>query len=387
MKKIISLLLAAALLLGFTGCGNKPEPKPEDKTPIKIGLIQDITGATSVLGNMVYEGAKYAAKLINDAGGVNGRPIEVYVYDTTASTDEALNGYVKAVTEDKVAALIGPPVGNIAHALKSFTEDYDVPMICFAGDITIYRKDDGSTYKNMFLLQPDLNTNGGVMYNWATTDGGLKNFAILYNESNSYSVTIANEFLKLAEKNGTNITDKVVFNADTTDFVTLLTKASANNPDAIFAPCYTAKNILIVQAAQQIGYTGKIIMGLDAAAPFQDKAGVEDLSNAIWVNNVDESDPKIIEIANYILETEKIEVTNKFFMGYDAMNILAQIIGQVGEDPAAIRTAIEGLKDYDGLTGKLTMDKNTHAITQGAGMIVGTYDGLTPKKIGRYYAE
>ena len=391
MKKFFALLVTLLLAIALVGCSSANTDGGDEEAvsnePIKIGLIQDITGATSTLGNMVYEGAKYAAGLINEAGGVNGREIEVLVYDTAASTDEALNGFTKAVTEDEVSAIIGPPVGNIAHALKTFTEDYDVPVLCFAGDINIYKKEDGTTYKNMFLFQPDLNTNAGVMYNWAVGDGGLTSFGVLYNESNSYSVTIAEEFLKRAEADGTTITDTVVFNADSTDFVTLLTKVTANNPDAIFAPCYTAKNILIVQAAEQIGYTGKIIMGLDACSPFQDKAGVSDLSNAVWVNNVDEEDATIQEIAKYILDTEGIEVTNKFFMGYDAMNILAQVIGEVGDDPVAIRDAVENLSSYQGLTGLLTMDPSTHAISPAAGMIIGTFDGLTPTKIGRYYAE
>ncbi len=387
-KKILALLLVICLVVGFAACGKKDEgtTTDTDTTPIKIGCIQDITGATSTLGNMVYQGALYAVNEINAAGGINGRQIELIVYDTAASTDEAINGYTKAVTEDGVCAIIGPPVGNIAHALKTFTEDYDVPILCFAGDLTIYVKDDGTTYKNMFLFQPDLYTNAHIMYNWATTDGGLTSFGVLYNESNSYSVTLADTFLADAQKNNTTITDTVVFNADSTDFVTLLTKVTANNPDAIFAPCYTAKNIQIVQAAKQIGYTGKIIMGLDACPPFEQKVGLDDLSNCIYVNNVDDTDATIVAISSDILASDNIEVTNKFFMGYDAINVLKQIITEVGDDSVAIRTSLENLKGYEGLTGTLTIDPATHAVT-GLSMVIGTYEGTTSTPIGRYTAE
>ena len=103
MKKLLSMLLVLTLAMSLIGTATAAEG------PIVIGALQDITGATSSLGNMVYQGALWAANEINANGGVNGRQIELKVYDTTGSVDEAITALIKAITEDEVSAIIVPP--------------------------------------------------------------------------------------------------------------------------------------------------------------------------------------------------------------------------------------------------------------------------------------
>ena len=104
-----------------------------------------------------------------------------------------MNAYITAVTVDKVALIVGPPVANIANAIKETSEDYDVPVMGFALDPNCQLKEDGTPYKNMFCFQPSATTQGEIMAAFAVKNG-LKTFGVLYNQENSYSLSLLAPF-------------------------------------------------------------------------------------------------------------------------------------------------------------------------------------------------
>ncbi len=404
MKKVLSLMLVLAMCLTlFAACGTTTEEAPAESTatestpaegaedslagePILIGCLQDITGPTSSLGAAVTEGAKWAVNEINAAGGIDGRPLELVVYDTTGSVDEAITAFTRACTEDGVTAVIGPPVANIGLAIAPISENYDVPMLAFAMDKNIFVKEDGSTYKNMFLFQPNADQQAAIMASYAINELGITNFGVIYNEQNAYSTSLVAGFENTVAAEGATIVTSEAYNPDNRDFNTLLTKMMTNNPEAIFAPNYTAELALIAQAAAEVGYEGKIIAGLDACPPFNTIVeGVEDLSNIIFVNNVDDTEANLAAMVQEVKDTNGVDATNKFFLGYDVANILAQVIGEVGDDPVAVRDAVETLSGFEGLTGTITIDPETH-MTTGLEMYTFTYDVKTPVVQKKYSA-
>ena len=65
------------------------------------------------------------------------------------------------------------------------------------------------------------------------------------------------------------------------------------------------------------------------------------------------------------------------------MKILAKVIGEVGDNPVAIRKAVENLKGYQGLTGNITIDPKTHQ-TKGLEMVMHVIENQAPKMLKRY---
>ena len=140
MKKVLSLIVIAAMALSLAGCGGSgtqattagteakagTEKQSEEKEApaaeggeILIGCLQDITGSTSALGMSVQAGAQAAVDEINANGGINGKTLKMNTYDTKGDVTEAVNAYITAVTVDQVKLIVGPPVANIANAIKS----------------------------------------------------------------------------------------------------------------------------------------------------------------------------------------------------------------------------------------------------------------------------
>ena len=398
MKRIVSFVLAAGMALSMAACSSSGSSTAQESSStassatsateessggeILIGCLQDITGSTSSLGISVQAGAQAAVDEINANGGINGKTLVMNTYDTKGDVTEAVNAYITAVTVDEVSLIVGPPVANIANAIKETSEGYDVPVVGLAMDPSCQLKEDGTPYKNMFCLQPSADSQGEIMAAFALKNG-YKTFGVLYNQENSYSVSLLDPFLDRLAEDGVTVDDSMIvaFGAADTDYKTLLQPLVSANVDAIYCPNYTQQLVAIVTAATELGYEGKIIAGLDAAPAFNTTYG-GDCSNVYYINNINTEDP---EIAAKIAEIEDtVSAPNKYFLGYDVVMIAAQCIEETGlDDPAALLSAIENVTDYEGLTGKITIDPATH-MPKDMAMFMYTYDNQTPVMLGEF---
>lgn len=396
MKRIVSFVLAAGMALSMAACSSSGSSTAQESSStassatsateessggeILIGCLQDITGSTSSLGISVQAGAQAAVDEINANGGINGKTLVMNTYDTKGDVTEAVNAYITAVTVDEVSLIVGPPVANIANAIKETSEGYDVPVVGLAMDPSCQLKEDGTPYKNMFCLQPSADSQGEIVAAFALKNG-YKTFGVLYNQENSYSVSLLDPFLDRLAEDGVTVDDSMIvaFGAADTDYKTLLQPLVSANVDAIYCPNYTQQLVAIVTAATELGYEGKIIAGLDAAPAFNTTYG-GDCSNVYYINNINTEDP---EIAAKIAEIEDtVSAPNKYFLGYDIVMAAADAISKNGTDYEALHSAFENLS-YEGITGTITIDPATHMPT-GMSMFMYTYDNQTPVMLEQF---
>lgn len=397
MKKLTALMLSSAMMLSLAACGGSASTATSTAAStadsaaastsasaeggeILIGCLQDITGNTSGLGLSVQKGAQAAVDEINANGGIDGKTLVMNTYDTKGDVTEAVNSYITAVTVDQVSLIVGPPVANIANAIKETSEGYDVPIVGLAMDPACQTKDDGTPYKNMFALQPSATSQGDIMAAFAVKNG-YKTFGVLYNQENSYSVSLLSPFIDRLASEGITVDDSMIvaYGAADTDYKTLLQPLVSANVDAIYCPNYTQQLVAIETAATELGYKGKIITGLDGAPAFNTTYG-GDCSNIYYINNINTEDEaiaaKIAEIQN------DVSAPNKYFLGYDIVMAAADCIKNVGTDYNALHDAFENLS-YEGITGKITIDPANHMPT-GMSMYMYTYDNQTPVMLEQF---
>ena len=93
--------------------------------PIRIGFLPALTGASSATGIANSRGTELAVQVINAAGGVNGRKIELITRDTQSDPTKAVNAAAELTRRQKVHVVFGP--GNSGEALAA------TPMIARAG--------------------------------------------------------------------------------------------------------------------------------------------------------------------------------------------------------------------------------------------------------------
>ena len=115
-------LLASASLLFASGA--------QAADPIKIGVtITQSPPGSVVQGTQVKDGLEVMAKIINDGGGVNGRPIELVIEDTQGLPEKARAAVEKLITRDKVVAITGEHQSSAALAGMEVAHRYHIPYV------------------------------------------------------------------------------------------------------------------------------------------------------------------------------------------------------------------------------------------------------------------
>ena len=380
MKKLLQVLLVTLLAISLFGCSEKNNDPDNGVVKVKVGILQDLTGATSSLGNSCLEGVKDAIKEINEQGKLEISYVE---YDTAGDTATAVNMYTTAVTVDNVDLIIGPPIANIVNGIKAATESYDVPVITFAVDPACYTDENGKLYTYLSCIQPSTDVQGKIMADFAYQNGH-RNVGVFYTENNSYSVALLKPFVDEFRSLGGTIEEKniIPYQSTETDIKTLIKPLVDAGLDAIYCPNYTQPLVLIAQTCVDLEYKGKIINGLDAAPAFNSQAGIDDLSFVYYINNIDIYDE--VTAAKAAKASDKVGAINKYFLGYDAMTMAAKCIEEVGLDGKTLANAIVNVKNFDGLTGTLTMDPKTHMPALETPMFMYTYEGTTPVMLQKY---
>src|SRR3990167_6450865 len=133
MNKIIIWVIV--LILVFVGImaltGEKSEVPTSTTGPIKIGASVPLTGEAASYGEITKAGIDLAVKEVNDAGGIDGRMIEIIYEDDKCDTTGS-NVFNKLVNIDKVDAIIGPVCSSAAGPGVPIAQSGKVPTIIWA---------------------------------------------------------------------------------------------------------------------------------------------------------------------------------------------------------------------------------------------------------------
>jgi len=155
IKLFVSLTITALLLLA---CRPAP-PAPPTPTPVvekvKVGSLNDMTGATSDVGKDYALGIREAIAYVNDQGGINGKPIELFQYDYGYRIPEAITTYKRFRDYDKVVAVLGWGTGDTEALSPTITKD-KMPYV--SASYSAHLTDPAKTPYNLFFAT-DYSTN------------------------------------------------------------------------------------------------------------------------------------------------------------------------------------------------------------------------------------
>jgi len=118
--------------------------------PIRIGIIAE---AKTLTGAAIPNSARMAADVINAAGGVGGRPIQLIVYDDHVSAVEGVRAFQRLAAEDGAAAIIGSFISEVVLAMEPWSARFKIPFItpgAASNEISKRVHDDYDRYKYVF---------------------------------------------------------------------------------------------------------------------------------------------------------------------------------------------------------------------------------------------
>ncbi len=105
--------------------------------PIRIGAVLSVTGPASFLGDPEDKTLRLYVNRINQAGGVNGRPLQLIIYDDAGDANRARTFATRLVEDDRVIAMVGGTTTGTTLAMRPVFEDARIPFISLAGGIEI----------------------------------------------------------------------------------------------------------------------------------------------------------------------------------------------------------------------------------------------------------
>lgn len=343
--KNIHKIFFAILLVFLTGCAAQQETATSGK--VKIGAVLPLTGEAASFGQVGMGGIELAVKEVNDAGGINGRLLEV-IYEDDKCSKEGLTVMTKLVTIDKVDALIGPVCSSSAGPGLPVVQESKTPTVILAASAPHLTK----IGDYIFRIYPSDSFAGKYMAEYVLNNLKKKKAAIVY-VKNDWGQGLHDNFVKTFEELGGNLVFDESLDQDATDAKTVITKLKAAKPEVIVAPLYPAVGLVFFKQTKELGVD---LPTLGGDAFDTDEIIKNELSEGVLyvvasINNPDDFKARVKETTG----KDSNLVTP---LGYDAIKILAQVMKESGTDKKAVIDALAKLK-YNGISNQvIEFDEN-----------------------------
>ena len=355
MKKIwigVLILIIAALAVSLIVTQTKKEPEE-----IKIGAIFALTGDAAMYGESAKNGLELAIEELNKK--LLDKKITVVYEDNQGDPSKAVSSFQKLADVDKVKYIIGPlgtpevlAVAPIAEKKKIIilTPTSSGPQLTQAGDY-IFRN-----------CMSDL-IEGAALAEFVFKELKTRTAGILY-INNDYGIGLRDAFKKRFDVLGGEILAEESFRRGDTDFRTQLLKIKFKNPRVLLLTGYAEMGRILKQA-RELGIEIQVV----STSNFEMPEILEIAGNA--AENI------YYTYQGFDIESEE-EVVKKFTnsyrakynkdpdifaaLTYDAMKILAKAIERGGTDVENVKEELYGIKNFIGVTGKTSFDKNGDVI-------------------------
>jgi branched-chain amino acid transport system substrate-binding protein len=326
-----------------------------------IGEYGSLTGSTATFGISTRNGIDLAVGEVNAERGVLGRPVKVVVEDDAGKPEEAAAAVTKLVNQDRVVAVLGEVASTRSLAGARVCQPAGVPMVTPASTNPQVTEVGDFIFRTCFI-DP---FQGTVMAKFAREHLKVERVAILRDIKNDYSVGLADFFKKTFTELGGKIVGDESYSEGDTDFRAQLTNLKAPNPEALFIPGYYTEVGLIARQAREKGLTVPLMGGDGWDSPKLAEIAGEAIDGCFFSNHytVESTEPRVQAfVSSYKAKYNEVPDAMAA-LGYDAAKILFQALETAGgTDPKAIRDALAATKDFTGVTGTITIDKDRNAV-------------------------
>lgn len=356
------LWLTALVAVAVLGAGMS-EAQAEE---IKIGAILRLSQGASD-GLPAKRGIEIAVREINAAGGIGGKQLKVIYEDEKDSAPASVAAYQKLVSMDKVKVIIGPMMSGNVLAVAPLAQREKIVIVTPNG--TSPKISDAGEYVYRGCTRIDKQAEALTKYakeNLKTTKP-----AILYSNE-PYGKGCNDLFSKFFAGLGIPVVATESFMVGDRDFSAQLTKLKQKSFDLLFIPGYLQETAPAISQARRMGITAQSMGVFGDMAPkyieLAGKASEGHLNCSEYDEDYNTPTNKRFKDAYYrIVKADPKEPNNIMFAAitYDMTRMVAKAIAAKGGAPDQVRSYLDTVKDFDGVTGKLSFDKNGDVVKQG----------------------
>lgn len=361
----LSAVLALCLLL-VAGVSHAQEP-------IRIGALYNLTGAMSSIDGPALNGARLAVEMINQKGGLLGRPVELVAIDT--KTDQQASATAARQIVRDVVAAIG--YGDTTYVLAA------APIFQQAGKVFLTS---GATHPDlpemvgdyMFLTGFGDDAQSYAVADYAYNTLGSRRAWVLTDTSMDFTLALSKyfkeRFTQLAGASAIVLED--FYQTGDRDFSAQITRLRTIQPapDLLFVSAIPGDAGLIIKQIREAGITTPIASGDGFDTPLVAEVPGPELSTEIYFathTSFENPAPAVQQFVEGYRQMFNRDPENSFAStGYDAIMLLARAIERAGSaEPRAIREALAQEDGYDGATGRIAYTAGSRVPTKSVAII------------------
>ena len=372
----LGVVLGLALLGLGLGCGGGGSDE------LVVGEFGSLTGNDATFGQSTKNGVEVALADLaaKQQGMIGGLKVRVQAEDDQSKAEEAATAVQKLINQDRVIAVVGEVASSRSLAGAPICQNAGVPMISPSSTNPKVTQVGDYIFRMCFLDE----FQGAVMARFTADSLKLKKVAILKDNKSDYSVGLAQFFTDEYRRLGGQVLVEQVYSSGDQDFRAQLTSIKAKNPQAVVIPGYYTEAGLIARQARELGLKQPLIGGDGWESEKLIEIGGEALNGAYYSNHwaLDQPLPRLQEFLTKYRAKLSGDPDAIGGLAYDAANVLFQSLETLAtQDPATfkglgsskagtplrksaeqkLRDLIAATKNYDGVTGTITLDQNRNA--------------------------
>ncbi len=356
VRQLGALSLGALLLLA--ACGKGGGGASGDSIP--VGEYACLTGLTASFGTASHNGVTLVMEKANANGGVLGKKIRLITEDDQSKPGEAATAARKLISRDQVVALLGEIASSRSLEAGPIAQQSKIPMIS-PGSTNLKVTQIGDYIFRVCFIDP---FQGEVMAKFSLNSLHKTKVAVLTDVRQDYSVGLAAAYKDYFTKHGGTIVAEQSYSSGDQDFKAQLTSIKGANPEAIFVPGYYNEVGLIARQSRELGITVPLMGGDGWDSPTLTQIGGPAIDGDYFANHFSTDDTSPIVqgfVKDYRAHFQK-DPDGMAALGYDAAGVLLDAMKRAGSaDPQKLRDAIAATKNYEGVTGTITINEQRNA--------------------------
>jgi branched-chain amino acid transport system substrate-binding protein len=368
---LVVTLVAAMAVVSLSACGGGTEDDSGDDgavsaEPYRIGAVLSLSGTYAGLGEPEKNTIEMEVERINDAGGVNGRPIEVLIEDDATDAETAVAVTTRLIEQENVIALIGATGTGATMAMRQEVDRAGIPQVSVAGG-TVITQD-----FHPFVFQTPWSNSLVVPFTFDYLESlGITKVAVIA-DSGGFGADGVAVIKDMIGDTSLELVAEESFNPGDTDMTGQLTKIKGSGAEATLLwtagreAATVAKNFATLDMGMPlIGSHGnarvEFIEGAEGAAEDFVFAAGKILIPEAWGEDTEEYAVATDFIERY---TERFDKAPDTFAGhaYDALYIIVEAMERLDDEFTAeeLRDEIENTNGFVGIGGVFTFSDTDH---------------------------
>ena len=352
-----------------TVAGSIAKPAIAQKSPIQIGYLPALTGPSSSTGVGINRGTQLAVELINKAGGIDGRQIELITRDTQSDPTKAVNGAAELTRGAKVSVVFGPVNSGESLAVTPLLARTNTPQVhpCWVDSLT-----DPKKYPMCFRNAPTNQQIGGAANRYVVEVLKKKKVAVI-SDTTGYGTASVNAYVPMLKQIGAEVVYQGNVDAANPDLKPEILRMQGAGAEAIMPWSVNAGFLSrIINTRRQLNWDvpicGQTTLGSGQTKALLDKP---EYWAKVYPNNFRPvcygAGGKLPDRTNAFLDrlkSAKIDMGDTLLwwiaLGWDTPNMIAEAIKAVGPEPEKLVGYLNQLKNFPGVYGDMSFTPDRH---------------------------